>query len=234
MVSRVYRCLLFFSLFDASKGTAEALNDGNHRKICFSQDGSFLASGHDNGTIRVSLPLISITCVLIPRPEIWDVSQMTMLVEIAAHRGRISFIGFFDSDATLVSCSNDEGLLKLWSVKTGAIIHDPVDIHDVWDLAIWPRHPKFVVVASLDKNSFVYDTELDRRFSLPKRVETVAFTPDGCSLITSTWSEGLTRWDLGPLSGYVEPMIQNNPPSDLPKICGAELDGPQVSSTIAF
>ncbi|MEX2168646.1 MAG: protein kinase [Pirellulales bacterium] len=69
--------------------------------LAFNLDDSLLASGHDDGTIRL-----------------WDVDSGRLLNELTGHESKLRDVAFTPDGKTLLSAAND-GTVRLWSVEHG-------------------------------------------------------------------------------------------------------------------
>jgi WD40 repeat protein len=72
--------------------------------VCFSPDGSVLASGSNDQTVRL-----------------WNSHTGECLRQFQGHTGLISSICFSPDGSVLASSSNDE-TIRLWDVKTGTCL----------------------------------------------------------------------------------------------------------------
>jgi WD40 repeat protein len=72
--------------------------------VCFSPDGSILASGSNDQTVRL-----------------WDRHTGECLRLLQGHTGLVSSVCFGPDSSVLASASNDE-TIRLWDVKTGTCL----------------------------------------------------------------------------------------------------------------
>ena len=69
--------------------------------VCFSSDGTTLASGSDDNSIRL-----------------WDVKTGEYKAKLDGHNNAIFIVCFSPDGTTLASCSRDNSI-RLWDLKTG-------------------------------------------------------------------------------------------------------------------
>ena len=97
-------CSIGIWMYDAEMDKALDLLTGHTNwvsSVAFSPDGSLLASGSDDKTVRV-----------------WDVSTSTELWTRHEHNGRTTDVVFSPDGKTLASASEDY-TIRLWDVRTG-------------------------------------------------------------------------------------------------------------------
>jgi WD40 repeat protein len=93
-------------LWDVEQGQLVHILSGheNHiRSLAFSGDGSILASGSEDNTIKL-----------------WDVQQGQLLRTLSGHTDDVTSIAFHPDGQTLASGSKDN-TIKFWDVKRGEL-----------------------------------------------------------------------------------------------------------------
>lgn len=202
--------------------------------ISFDHSGSLLATGYENGYVRVILRVNSFSrSVLIDTlHQIWDLPTQTLRYEVKGRWDdpRIYAVTFSDSDTVLVSSTRTGASLRAWDVTTGTLLHNP-GYDNLWDVVGTPRHPFVIATGYALQKALVYNAKLGKTFDLPKAARAAAFIGDGHAFITGDLRGRLTTWDLSTLLGQGE---QNSEHGDSPsdgetsELTGMPLHGPPV------
>lgn len=177
-------------------GTLEKTLSGHQATIRyteFSPDGKIVASASEDGTVKlwrsdvrrgeVTSPLRGVT------PPLRTIVQgKAPLFSLA-----------FSPDGRIVAAGGGDGIIKLWQVKDGKLLHTLTG-HEagVWGLAFSPDG-KILASGSNDKTLKVWNNEGTLLTTLKGHngnVGTIAFQPDGKRLISLSWDGVARLWQL--------------------------------------
>ena len=132
--------------------------------VAFSPDGTTLASGSDDDTIKL-----------------WDVATGTLKATLEGHTESVNSVAFSPDSSTLASGSGDK-TIKLWDVATGTL-KATLEAHESWVYSV-AFSPDGTTLASGNKLWDVATGTL--KATLGRRhlstVKSVAFSPDGSTL----------------------------------------------------
>jgi WD40 repeat protein len=155
-------------------------HEGEVHGIAFSPDGKLLASGGDDGLVRV-----------------WDLERHRQIASLAGHTDHVNGVAFSPDSRTIASASVDQ-TVRLWNVKTrhqiGVSMGRPGFVDTV---AFDPRDGKTIVSAGGHGIVQVWDVRVQRPLggSFAGHTDTAfgaAFTPDG-RMIASGSGDGTVR-----------------------------------------
>ncbi|KAM6529652.1 hypothetical protein FALCPG4_007781, partial [Fusarium falciforme] len=158
------------------------------RSLCFSPNGNDLATGGDDGQIRI-----------------WDTESGTIKITLSCNKAEVYSLDFASDGNTLVSGGGGE-TVRLWNVQTGSLIksfHTPGN-ERIWSVAISPND-KYLAISDLDGVAHVFDIEnettpvtiLGGPDGHKNCVHSVIFSPDGKKLVTGSLDRTVKIWELG-------------------------------------
>jgi WD40 repeat protein len=168
--------------------------------LAYSPDGSLLASGGGDGTVKI-----------------WDAHQHELIRTIAAHTGSVRAVVWLQGGSTLASGSED-GTVKFWNVETGTLLHaiapraaiaDKNKRAQVLALAVAPDGKTvaagYSAATSPTGNPYTEGelVLLDARGGKTTRVlahgggavSAVAFSPDGSTLASGSGDTTIRLWN---------------------------------------
>ena len=174
-------------LWDVASRTEIGTLEGHERfitSLAFSPDGEILASGGGDNAIKL-----------------WDVQTRELSATLALASGdRSAKVAFSPDGATLVSGSNF-GVLQLWDVATrteiATLAEDLRRLHSIYALAISPDG----TVLAFGLGSAVWLWNLATRTEIanlahPSDLRSLAFSPDGATLVSGVWNGSIHLWNL--------------------------------------
>lgn len=164
------------------------LNDGHTapiRALSLSADGSLLASGSADNTIKI-----------------WDAIAGKLLQTLKGHTAPVTSVAISRDGKTVISGSEDK-TIKIWDVPTSVLRHTLTEHSDrVYAVALSPDG-KAIASGSQDFTVMLWNTEtgeLIRTLSQPaghrNAVSAVAISPDGKQVASGSWEKNVKVWDL--------------------------------------
>ena len=159
----------------------------NVLSVAFSPDGKILASGSEDGTIKL-----------------WDVAMGEEIHTLVGHTLYVTSVAF-DPDGTIIASGSFDKTIKLWDVATGEEIRTLTG-HSKYVVSV-AFSPDGKVLASassstLDDNSVkLWDVATGREIrTLTHNVHlptiSVAFSPDGKILASGSLDKTIKLWDV--------------------------------------
>ncbi|CAK72861.1 unnamed protein product (macronuclear) [Paramecium tetraurelia] len=152
------------------------------RSVCFSQDGTTLASSSYDKSIRL-----------------WDVKIKQQKAKLDGHSNRVYSVNFSPDGTTLASGSLDKSIL-LWDVKTGQQ-KAKLDGHQDYVLSV-NFSPDGTTLASgnYDKSILLWDVKTGQQKAKldghSYSVQQVCFSPDGSTLASGSADKSIRLWDV--------------------------------------
>ncbi len=150
--------------------------------LAFSPDGRLLASGHENGSLRI-----------------WDVQARQKLLSLADAHTSVSALAFSADGKTLAS-AGEEKQIHLWDVATGEPRRTLAGHKDrIPALAFHPSQPR-LFSSGWDTTVRVWDPTTGEPIILlnnhATQVHTIGLSPDGNLLASADSADSVHLWDL--------------------------------------
>lgn len=172
------------TLWDVATGeiTQSFPTDAWVTTIAFSKDGRYLASGHDNGTIRI-----------------WDLQKGELVRSYEAHQRAVSALAF-SPGGNLLASSGEEKVIRLWDVASGNMQDAMMCHNDRIPALLW--HPKLprLISAGWDTTARVWDVNTGEPVILlnshASQVHQLALSPNGNRLACADSAQDIHLWDL--------------------------------------
>ncbi|KAB8238710.1 WD40-repeat-containing domain protein [Aspergillus alliaceus] len=166
--------------------------------VAFSPDGSTLASGSADTTIKV-----------------WDVNTGKELQTLTGHSNMVMSVAFSPDGSILASGSADT-TLELWDVKAGKKLQTLVGHSDQVISVAFSPDGSTLASGSADTTLILWDVkagkELQKLAGHLNKVTAVAFSPNGSTLASGADDRTIRLWDvkagkeLQTLTGHSEPV----------------------------
>ncbi|EJC98406.1 WD40 repeat-like protein [Fomitiporia mediterranea MF3/22] len=166
--------------------------------VAFSLDGTRIASGSSDMTIRV-----------------WDAESGRIISgPFAGHTSSIRSVAF-SPDGTLVVSGSSDRAIRIWDVESGRVISGPLTGHTSWVYSVaFSPDGKLVVSGSADKTILIWNVDGGHARSGPFKghsgsVRSVAFSHDSKRIVSGSDDKTIRIWNAksgqtiyGPLEGH--------------------------------
>jgi hypothetical protein len=149
--------------------------------VTFSPDGTCLASGSDDQTVKV-----------------WDAASGQELHALKGHTGAVSCVAF-SRDGTRLASASWDGTVKVWDVASGQELRT-LKGHTgaVWGVAFSPDGTR-LASGGMNHSVRLWDAasgqELHALKGHTSALWSVAFSPDGTRLASGSWDQTVKVWD---------------------------------------
>jgi WD40 repeat protein/3',5'-cyclic AMP phosphodiesterase CpdA len=158
------------------------LSVGACRCLGWSPDSELLATGHDNGMIRL-----------------WEASSGKGLGQFNGHKNAILSVAFSPDGCWLVSSGGDR-TVRLWEVASGKELERLSEREDIVMGIAFSSDGRWVAGASDDSTVYLWKAasgkELRQFTGHQGRVRCVAFSPDGHRLASGSDDSTVRLWDM--------------------------------------
>ncbi|KAL2809542.1 WD40-repeat-containing domain protein [Aspergillus granulosus] len=181
------------------------------QSLCVSPDGQQLASGSEDGTIKL-----------------WSSATGQLQQTISGHSSGVGSVCFLD-DGRLVSGSSD-GILKLWNTTTGEL-EQTFEGHNSWIRALcFSQIVQKLASSSEDGTIKLWDPTISKPIQTLEGhsgpVGFIFFAPDGQQLVSGSEDQSIKLWDLS--TGKSSQILESHSGS-YSSVCFSP-DGQQLAS----
>lgn len=150
--------------------------------IAFNADSAFVATGHDDGTVRY-----------------WNRTARALVHTLSQHKTAISALAFHPDGKTLAVASED-CTITLWNVETGQLLRTLTGHTDRIPALAWHPTKQILVSAGWDTTARVWDAATGSPIILlndhATQVNALAVSPDGKLLATVDSAQKIRVWDF--------------------------------------
>jgi WD40 repeat protein len=152
------------------------------RSVAFSPDGSRLASGSDDNSVRL-----------------WDAASGILLETLEGHGDRVNSVAF-SPDGSRVASGSEDSTVRLWDGASGILL-ETLEGHggEVCAVAFSPNG-MCLASGAFDNTVRLWDAvsgaPLFTMRGHARGVSAIAFSPDGARLASASWDGTVRLWDL--------------------------------------
>ena len=157
-------------------------HSGAVRSVVFSPDGSQVASGSWDNTVRV-----------------WDMQTGQCQHTLNGHSRAVSSV-VFSPDGSQVASGSDDDTVRVWDVQTGQCQHTLEGHYSVVSSVVFSPDGSQVASGSWDNRVRVWDVQtgqcqhtFEGHYSF---VSSVVFSPDGSQVASGSWDKTVRVWDV--------------------------------------
>ncbi len=155
---------------------------GRVYSVSFSPDGTLLASGSWDGTVKL-----------------WDVSTGQEKATLTGHTGRVLSVSF-SPDGTLLASGAYDGTVKLWDVSSAQEKATLTGHRDLVFSVSFSPDGTLLASGSYDDTVKLWDVSTGQEKATltghTSRVYSVSFSPDGTLLASGSWDGTVKLWDV--------------------------------------
>ena len=157
-------------------------HQGNVGAIAFSPDGTVLASGSHDKTVKL-----------------WDIATGDVLRTLAGHTDWVRSVAF-SPDGTLLASASDDDTVKLWDPRTGVLVRTLTGHADWVQSVAFSPDGTLLASASDDETLKLWDPQTGEVLATltghTNCVLSIAFSPDGTLLASGSADETVKLWDI--------------------------------------